>query len=148
MINHICNKDSNVQEQQVKPRENAQDKLLVKQQPGAVTGGPKETDGNNRGSPSTAAILTKEEQIQDLEDKLLEKQRKRDEVNYSEQGILFNKFLFQQAKDELQKLDKVKIKSSATVRKKQELDREIEYLNGDISAIKNRLREFNVLHSF
>ena len=55
---------------------------------------------------------------------------------------------FVQAKDELQKLDKVKIKSSATVRKKQELDREIEYLNGDISLIKNRLREFNVLHPF
>jgi len=48
----------------------------------------------------------------------------------------------------LQKLEKTKIKSGALIKKKQELEYELSNVQTNISHLKHKLRELNVLHPY
>lgn len=50
--------------------------------------------------------------------------------------------------NELQRLDKVKIKSGANIKRKQELENELSFVTSSISTVKTKLRELNVLLPF
>jgi len=50
--------------------------------------------------------------------------------------------------NELQRLDKVKIKSGANIKRKQEVESELGQVNANISNCKTRLRELNALLPF
>lgn len=45
------------------------------------------------------------------------------------------------------KLEKVKVKSNASIKKNQDMGDEMNYLKTNISNIKNRLRELKALHN-
>jgi len=69
-------------------------------------------------------------EIEVLERKLTQLQIQRDNLN-----------------DELIKLEKIKVKSNASIKKNQELGDEMNYLKTNISNIKNRLRDLKALHN-
>ena len=50
--------------------------------------------------------------------------------------------------NEVQKIEKSKIKSGANIKKRQELDTELSIVQNNISTLKTKLRELNALHPY